>query len=89
MQNTISLKLFDYNKDKKQLSISSGHFKSFPHVLTIKSHVTGKIVDCKPIGPEHPMFDEDQWDGEQMIYEPIPICANTCPNIKTVVIYNS
>ncbi len=56
-------------------------------VLFVMSHLTGIEVEFRPIRESHPLFDEDQWDGEQMIYEPVQ--ANLCPNVKTLVVYNS
>ena len=42
----------------------------FPPTITIKSHITGKELTFTTIGPEHPRYDEDHWDGEKALYEP-------------------
>lgn len=55
-----------------------------PSQLYIKSHHTGRKVLFKPITPDHPLYDEDQWDGEQMVYE--PVVSGT--KVKVLVIYN-
>jgi len=54
--------------------------------LFVMSHLTDIEVEFRPIRESHPLFDEDQWDGEQMIYEPFE--SNLCPNVKTLIIYN-
>jgi hypothetical protein len=89
----ISLKEFEFDLKKKQLKITSEKAfnktgkKGFPQCLFVMSHLTGIEVEFRPIRESHPLFDEDQWDGEQMIYEPVQ--ANLCPNVKTLVVYNS
>jgi hypothetical protein len=54
----------------------------FPPSFKVKSDHTGKIVEFKHIGPEHSLFDEDHWDGEQAIYEP----TEPQQNVKLCVI---
>jgi len=68
-----SLKSFEYDKSRKQLKAPTSKFVygSFPIDLIVQSHVTGVRIQFRPIGENHPLFDQDQWDGEQRIYEPI------------------
>ena len=86
-----SLKSFEYDKSRKQLKAPTSKFVygSFPPDLIVQSHVTGVRIQFRPIGENHPLFDQDQWDGEQRIYEPIPEHAHLCPSVTTLVIYNS
>jgi|APGre2960657404_1045060.scaffolds.fasta_scaffold127804_2 hypothetical protein len=42
--------------------------------IAISSHHTGKVVSFKAIGEDHPMFDQDHWDGEMAIYQPEEQC---------------
>ena len=90
MKTVYSLKLFEYDKERKQLKTPSKNIPGgFPSLLFVKSSATGLCILFKVIGEDHPLFDQDQWDGEQMIYEPEPSEAHLCPNVKTLVIYNS
>lgn len=41
---------------------------SFPRQMRVQSAHTGLVVSFVPVQPGDPMFDEDGWDGEQMIY---------------------
>ena len=59
----------------------------FPHTVYVKSHYTNNQVTFKPIKETHNDFDQDQWDGEQQIYE--PIYTGVKVNVKTLVIYRS
>ena len=88
----ISLKEFEFDLKKKQLKITSDKLskvfltKAFPTSFFVVSHLTGVEIEFRRIGESHPLFDEDQWDGEQMIYEPFE--SNLCHNVKTLIIYN-
>ena len=55
------------------------------NTVYVKSHHTNKQVIFKPIKHYHKDFDQDQWDGEQQIYEPMDAGVN----VKTLVIYRS
>jgi len=59
-------------------------YVGMPSALRIKSHHTGRTVLFRPIQENHPMFDQDQWDGEQMVYEPV----EPSTKVKVLVIYN-
>ena len=57
----------------------------FPAYVQVMSHHTGKLVKFNPIKPGHPRFDEDQWDGEQSIYEPTDFSEVNNSNLLLVV----
>jgi len=66
----VSLKLCDYDKQKKKLTLSSEYFGK-PPSFEVESHVTGARVKFIPVQPGDPLFCQDQWDGMQMIYRPV------------------
>ena len=79
----VPLKMCDWNKGAKRLTLAS-EFCGMPSELIVDSP-SGTSVKFRRIGENHPQFDQDQWDGEQQIYEPcIPV-----PNIETLVIYHA
>lgn len=41
---------------------------SFPKELYVQSHISGRTVKFVPVPENHPQFDQDQWDGEAMVY---------------------
>ena len=57
----------------------------FPAYVQIMSHHTGNLVKFNPIKPEHPKFDQDQWDGEQQIYEPSDLSVVNNSNLILVI----
>lgn len=78
-----------YSKSRKELNIPESKLPErtgprFPILVDVWSPYTGKIVTFKPIGEDDPKFDQDQWDGEQMIYSPI----EDIDNVKYLVIFN-
>lgn len=77
-----SLSNFAYNKDRKSLSMpcDSG---SLPQRFQIQSNHTGKVVEFAPVPFGHPLFDEDGWDGEQLVYIP----TEKLPNVESATIY--
>ena len=66
-----------------KLTLTS-EYVGMPSALRIRSHHTGRSVLFRPIQEDHPMFDQDGWDGEQMVYEPI----DPVKNVKVLVIYH-
>ena len=85
MVSNVDLSVFTFNKKNKVLSAGSSYFyNTFPVDLDVISHHTGRVVKFVPIGRNHPQFDEDHWDGEQMVYEPL----DNDTNVKTLVIYH-
>jgi hypothetical protein len=80
---TIPLSEFDFSKKDRELSIYSEVFSgSFPCAILVESHHSGRTVEFKPIGMEHPRFDHDFWDGEMAIYEPV----TPVPNVALLVV---
>jgi hypothetical protein len=78
----VPLKMCEWNRVLKKLTLAS-EFCGMPSELIVDSP-SGASIKFRPIGEDHPQFDQDQWDGEQMIYEPaVPI-----PNVEVLVIYN-
>lgn len=85
----MSLENLKYNKQRKSLSIPSrlfngGSFKGYPREFIVRSHHTGREILFRQIGENHPEFDEDGWDGEMSIYEPV----DSASNVYILVIYN-
>jgi len=78
----------EYIPTRKALQISSSKLGTgvFPYTVNVTSHHTGRVVVFHPISPDHPNFDDDQWDGEQMIYSPKTGTSNTV-NVKILTIY--
>lgn len=85
MNKVIPLSMFEYVPKLRQLRIASEPF-GMPSELFIKSHHTDRVVRFVPLNEKHPMFSQDCWDGEQMMYEPAPGEYKT--KVETVVIYN-
>lgn len=81
---TIDLKLCKYDKTRKVLTLSSEHTNGFPKEFYVKSQYTGKSVRFVPVLPGDSLFDEDGWDGEQMIYRP---CSKV-NKVDYMVVYN-
>ena len=80
---TVDLALCEFDKSRKVLTLASEYF-GMPPTFNVRSHHTGNIVRFVPVNPSDPLFDEDQWDGEQQIYRPLE--SNT--NVDYMVIYN-
>jgi hypothetical protein len=80
---TVELKLCEYNPKFHKLTLPSEYF-GMPKEFYVHSHHTGRTILFRTIGENHPMFDQDQWDGEQMIYEPVDVVKN----VKILVIYH-
>ena len=70
--DTVSLNICDFDKTAKTLRLRADAFAGrFPQKFEVVSHHTGAKVVFQHIGPDHPLFDEDHWDGEMAIYEPV------------------
>ncbi len=80
---TVSLKLCEYDKDRKVLKLASEYF-GMPKEFFVMSHHTGKEVRFTVVGEHDLLFDPDQWDGEQQVYRPI----GTVPGVDHMVIYH-
>lgn len=83
MYPTISLKLCDYDKNRKVLKLASEYF-GMPNQFYVTSHHTGKTVRFIAVGPDDRLFDQDQWDGEQQVYRP----TDNVPGVDHMVIYH-
>ena len=72
-------------KDKRQLRVHSKFFNGkFPRIINVESYHTGKVVAFMVIGHDHPLFDQDQWDGEQQIYTPLI----KLDNVDTLIVHH-
>ncbi len=83
MVDVVSLKDCEYDKTRKVLKLASEYF-GMPPTFIVKSHITGRMVKFVTVTEDDPLFDEDGWDGEQMIYRPV----DSVPTIDYMVIYN-
>lgn len=79
----VELQKCEFRAHCGKLTLAS-EYVGMPSALRIKSHHTGRTVLFRPIGPDHAMFDQDGWDGEQMVYEPV----EPVNNVKVLVIYH-
>lgn len=84
-----NLRNIEYNQNVggwNYLMIPSSQTKGvLPAFVQVMSHHTGKIVKFQPIRIDHPKFDQDHWDGEQQIYEPIDATDINHSNLLLVV----
>jgi hypothetical protein len=83
MIKTVPLEYCDFRAHCGKLTLASEYI-GMPREFYVLSHHTGRKVLFRTIGPEHPLFDQDQWDGEQQVYEPV----DPVNNVKVLVIYN-
>lgn len=72
---TISTADCFYSTTRKILSIPLRNVSfegrsRFPSRIHVESHHTGRVVLFTQVQFGHPLFDEDGWDGEQMVYVP-------------------
>ena len=77
----MELDRFDWDMQASKLSATSEIFGGgFPDEFGIRSHHTGLVVVFQHIKPDHPLYDEDGWDGEMAIYQNVtPMLRNmTC-----------
>lgn len=65
-----SLRDLDWDpRQRRLLGYSEIFGGSFPDRIAVTSHHTGREIMFLPVTPDHPLFDEDGWDGEQMVYQ--------------------
>lgn len=70
MKQIVPLKHCEWNRSTNFLTLASEFFGgSFPKEVTVESHHTGVQATFLPVQPGDPKFDEDQWDGEMMLYK--------------------
>lgn len=85
MKNIIPLKKCYWNKEQRFISVVSEFFSgSFPKTVTIESERTGVQMTFVPVQPGDYFFDEDSWDGEQMIYKP----TTQNPKVNRLIVYH-
>lgn len=83
--NTMPVEIFDWDKSTNSLSITSEYWNgSFPKSVEVFSKRTGKGVIFNPVGPDSRFYDEDGWDGEQMVYVP-----NVKASIEKLTVYHA
>ena len=80
----LKLNDFDIIKANTGIRLRKVWGAKFPSELMVLSHISGRNVKFVPIPPEHPEFDQDQWDGEQMVY----YTKESGVNVKTLVLYH-
>lgn len=81
---TVNLSKCEFDKSRKVLKLAS-EYMGMPLEFYVKSHITGKTVRFVVVGEDDPLFDQDQWDGEQQIYRPV----DRTPNVDYMVIYHA
>lgn len=77
--------VFEYDPKRKMLKRAFG-FK-FPDSVFVTSSRTKKTVEFLPVTYGDDLFDEDGWDGEQMVYRAV----SSDPKVREVslVLYHS
>lgn len=70
---TVSLALAKFNKDRHSLSLSADNLNGKMNwdSIYLVSHITGKTVEFIRMPYEHPLHDQDGWDGEIAAYIPV------------------
>lgn len=64
-----SLRDFSWDPKSRTLHGYSEMFGGgFPRAIKVISHHTGDEQEFRPVQPDHRLFDEDGWDGEQAVY---------------------
>ena len=69
--------------DKRRGVISIRGVGIFPKSLSVHSDSTGVSIQFEPVGEDHPMYDQDGWDGEMQAYQPVQ--PEMCPKVKYLV----
>ena len=62
-------------KLNKKIKVMSFHYDggSWPDELEITSNITGVVVKFKRASFDHPLHDQDGWDGEGALYAPVDV----------------
>lgn len=68
----MSMQDADLNKKKKTLNFSFPR-GNWPDILEITSNITGVVVKFRRASYEHPLHDQDGWDGEAALYSPMDV----------------
>ena len=80
----VSLDRCEYIKGQKQLRLASEYF-GMPERFEVVSHLTNRIVEFMTVPRGHPLYDEDGWDGEMCVYQPV----DHLKNVESLVIYHA
>lgn len=82
---TVNLALCHYKAHCGKLELSTAHTNGrMPASIFIQSHHTGRTVLFSCVKEGDPLFDQDQYDGEQQVYRPsVPE-----ERVKLLVIHN-
>lgn len=68
---TVNLNQLQFNKKFSLLYIASEYFGGgFPREIVVHSDHSGRDVKFIMVPYGHELYDEDCWDGEQMVYIP-------------------
>jgi hypothetical protein len=78
---TFELASFNWNKNRKSLVLLN-FAHQFPSEFMLRSHYTGKEVRFVRVSMYDVLYDQDQWDGEQMVYRPM----GNVPNVEYAAI---
>lgn len=79
----VTLDKCEYRREKQVLTLAS-EYCGMPAKIRVHSHKTGRSVLFRVVEPGDPLFDQDQWDGEQQIYRPV----ETNTKVHYLVIYH-
>jgi hypothetical protein len=74
---SFDLFLFDWNMDLGTL-VMRNYNQQFPNEFMVRSHRTGKEVRFVRVSMYDVLYDQDMWDGEQMLYRPM----GNVPNVN-------
>ncbi|NDE17382.1 hypothetical protein EBZ80_20870 [bacterium] len=81
----VSLQMCEFDAKRRVLKLAS-ELVGMPRELFIESHHTGRVVRFLAVAEYDPLFDPDQWDGEQQIYR--PALGESPTNVHHLVIYH-
>ena len=81
VQQDFMLSRSDWDKNRGVITIRG--VSIFPKNLTVHSDSTGASVQFVAVGEDHPMYDQDRWDGEMQVYQPVQ--PELCPKVKYLV----
>ncbi len=72
---SFNLFLFDWNMDRGTL-VMRNYNHPFPKEFMVRSHRTGKEVRFVRVSMYDVLYDQDMWDGMQMLYSPTGLVPN-------------
>lgn len=81
----LDLKHCSFDRARRAISVPSEAFAGgLPNAIRVYSSHTGRTILFRPVQPGNPHFDEDQWDGMQMVYAPV----EDLPRVEVLVVYH-